>query len=390
MQSDEDARKYVRQQLPFKPDFIKIWYIVLGKDKETAARKSLPMVRAVIDEAHRNNLRVAVHATEQITAQLAVENGCDYLVHNVDDGIVTPSFIQLLKKNKVVLCPTMVVLSNYRSVFGQHYKFSAYDYSYANPFALGSLFDLRHLPDTGRINLYKRIMNARESKDTTDSILKINLKKMAAGNVVIATGTDAGNIGTLHATSYFDELKKMQESGMTLWQILQSSTINGAKAVGRENNFGSIQPGKNADLLLLSGNPITNLENWKKIDLIIKRGEILYPGNIIKSTPENIVQQQVNGYNGHNLEAFLAPYDENVKVYNFPDSLIMDGKAAMRKEYLWVEKDSSIHCQITNRIVQGNTIIDHEHITYGGSNAMNGTVIYKVEGNKIKKVFFLQ
>jgi hypothetical protein len=62
----------------------------------------------------------------------------------------------------------------------------------------------------------------------------------------------------------------------------------------------------------------------------------------------------------------------------------------MRKEYHWVDKDSSLHCQVMSRIVQGNTIIDHEHITYGGSNSLNGTVIYNVEGNKIKKVFFIQ
>jgi imidazolonepropionase-like amidohydrolase len=390
MQSEEDARKYVRQQLPFKPDFIKIWYIISGKNKEVAARKSLPLVKAVIDEAHKNKLRVAVHATERITAQLAVENGCDYLVHNIDDEIVTPGFVQLLKNRKVVLCPTMVVLSNYMAVLGQRYTFSAYDYSNANPKVLGSLFDLQHLADTAHINIIKKMVNARAASDPTDSILKTNLKKLVAGGVAIATGTDAGNIGTLHATSYFDELKKMQESGMTLWQLLQSSTINGAMAVGGENIFGSIRIGKNADLVLLKANPLENLENWKKIELIIKKGQILDPKGIIKSSPESLVQQQVNGYNGHNLEAFLMPYDDEVKVYKFPDSLVINGKEELRKEYLWIEKDPSLHCQILNRIVRDNIIIDDEHVIYGGTNALDGTVVYQVEGNKIKKVFFIQ
>jgi imidazolonepropionase-like amidohydrolase len=390
MQSEEDARKYVQQQLPYKPDFIKIWYIVSHKNTEAEARKTLPLVKAVIDEAHKNKLRVAVHATERITAQLAVENGCDFLVHNVDDEIVHTDFIQLLKKNKVVLCPTMVVLFNYTTVFAQQYHFSAYDYSYSNPKTLGSLFDLKHLPDTSLVNNYKKLSNNRDSANrATDSILKINLKRMVNSGVTIATGTDAGNIGTLHATSYFDELRKMQESGMSVWQLLQSSTINGAKAVGKENEFGSIQTGKRANLLLLNANPLDNLENWKKIEIIINKGELLDPRDIIISTPETLVQQQLNGYNGHSLEAFLTPYADDIKIYNFPDSLIMHGKDDMRKQYQDIEKDASLHCEIVNRIIQGNTVIDNEHVTFAGNRSLNVTIIYHIEGNKIKTVYFL-
>jgi imidazolonepropionase-like amidohydrolase len=81
----------------------------------------LPLVQAVIDEAHKNNLRVAVHATERITAQLAVEAGADLLVHGIDDEPVDASFVQLLKNKKVVLSPTLVVSSGYRKAFSQAY-----------------------------------------------------------------------------------------------------------------------------------------------------------------------------------------------------------------------------------------------------------------------------
>lgn len=389
MQTEEDARKFVQKELPYKPDFIKIWYIVFSKNKEEEARKRLPLVKSVIDEAHKNHLRVAVHATERITAQLAVENGCDYLVHSVDDEILQPAFIQLLKKNGVVLCPTMTVPSNYMDVFAQSTHFNGHTYAYANPTALGSLFDLQHLPDTALVNHYKRFaLNRSSLTRSTDSVMKINLKKLVDAGVTIATGTDAGNIGTLHASSYFDELKKMQESGMNLWQLLQSSTINGAKAIARENEFGSIETGKQANLVLLDANPLDNLENWKKINLVINKGELLDPGKIIITTPESLVQQQLNAYNGHDLEAFLAPYADDVKIYQFPDTLIMKGKDDMRKHYLLIEKHPSLHCEILHRIIQGNTIIDHEKVTHDG-NIVNGTVIYKLEGNKIKTVYFL-
>ena len=108
MLTEEGVRQSVRNQIPLHTDFIKIWYIVTDPDTEKGARKNLVLVKAAIDEAHKNNLRVAVHATERITAQLAVEAGADFLVHSIDDEVINDSFVQLLKKNKTVLCPTLV------------------------------------------------------------------------------------------------------------------------------------------------------------------------------------------------------------------------------------------------------------------------------------------
>lgn len=89
----------------------------------------------------------------------------------------------------------------------------------------------------------------------TDSIRKVNLKKLADGGVTIAAGTDAGNIGTQHASSFQNELKAMQESGLSIWQVLQSATINPAKILDKEMVSGNIAKGKVADMILLNANP---------------------------------------------------------------------------------------------------------------------------------------
>ncbi|MBL0334680.1 MAG: amidohydrolase family protein [Chitinophagaceae bacterium] len=73
IKNEQEARKAVQDQLPYHPDFIKIWYIVTDPNVEAGARKNIAMVKAVIDEAHANGKRVAVHAMEKITAQLAVK-----------------------------------------------------------------------------------------------------------------------------------------------------------------------------------------------------------------------------------------------------------------------------------------------------------------------------
>lgn len=389
MKTEEDARKYVQQQLPYKPDFIKIWYIVSGKAEENA-KKYLPLVQAVIDEAHKNNLRVAVHATERITAQLAVESGCDYLVHGIDDEIVKDDLLQLMKKKNVVLCPTLVVAHNYMEVFGQNYNLSYADYTLANPTTSGSLFDLRHLPDSAMLKAVKNAISRRmKSEEKADSVLRVNTKKMLDAGVTIATGTDAGNIGTLHVSSYFEELQTMQQSGFSNWQMLQSSTINGAKSVGKEKEFGSIQTGKLADMLLLNANPIDNIENLRKIDVVINKGKILKPDSLVAETPFALAQRQLNAYNGHNLEAFLEPYADDVEIYQFPAKLQMKGKEQMRKAYEFITKTPGLHCQLQNRIVQGNTVIDHERV-WGFGKPVEAIAIYETKGGKITKVYFVQ
>ena len=388
MKTEDDARKYVQQQLPYKPDFIKIWFIVMGKDLEAAARKLLPLVQAVIDESHKNNLRVAVHATERITAQLAVESGCDYLVHGIDDELIKDDFVQLLKQKNVVMCPTLVVANNYGEVYGQQYQISYTDFTTANPTTLGSLYDLQHLPDSNMANAVKNAVRSRSKmSQKADSILRANTKKLADAGVIIATGTDAGNVGTLHASSYFEELQAMKESGLSNWQILQASTIHGARAIGKEKEFGSIQPGKLADMLLLNANPLDSIMNVQKIAFVINKGKLLKPDTLVAETPYALVQRQLNAYNGHNLEAFLEPYADDVEIYQFPNTLQMKGKDAMRKAYQFITQTPTLHCEIRGRIINGNTVIDHERVRFG-KDVVEAVAIYKIENGKIKRVYF--
>jgi len=394
--SVENAKKAIAQQLVFHPDLLKIWYIV-GQDTsdiEASARNYLPIIKAIIEEAHRNDLKIAIHATKLITAQLSVENGCDYLVHSVDDEILPDDFVKLLKKKKTILCPTLVVHDGYVNTFGQNLNMTVHDLRTSDPFQLGSLLDLKHLADTVLVKKYMTRSNKPETQASSkkvDDIMRINLKKLSDGGVTIATGTDAGNIGTLHASSYMAEIKAMQESGMTNWQILQASTMNGAKVLDKENDFGTITEGKKANLILLDANPVENLDNLTKIHRVINKGKFIDPDTLIRETPEALVQRQLNAYNFRNIEAFLETYDDDVEVYKDKDHLLYKGKAEMRKIYAELfNNSSSLHCEILNRIIQGNVVIDKEQVQLGNDRFIEGVVMYQVEGEKIKKVYFEQ
>jgi len=112
--------------------------------------------------------------------------------------------------------------------------------------------------------------------------------------------------------------------------------------------------------------------------------------SIYSDTAAMLAQQQLDAYNKHDLEAFLLPYAEDVEIYMFPDKLQLKGKAEMRKAYEFITKTPKLNCKLLNRIVQGNTVIDHEEVYGFGDKPVYAIAIYKIEKGKIAKVYFIQ
>lgn len=387
--SDSEARALVQKQLPYKPDFIKIWYIV---GRGSSAENTLSIVSAAIDESHKHNLKACVHATEYNTAKLAVQAGCDILVHSINDKEIDKSLIQLLKEKNIAYIPTLLVHSKYTEAFSQQHRLTLHDFRYANPFMLGTLFDLQHLPTkTKDIGFdYKELRTRKKLPSSTDTIMQKNLKLLIDANINVASGTDAGNIGTLHASSYMAELQQMRLSGITNAQILKASTISAARGFGQEKRLGSIEKGKVADLLILNKNPLDSLEYLDDLFLLIHRGKMINPDTLIKISPATLVQQQLNAYNARNVDAFLEPYSDSVEIYNTSNQLIIKGKMQMREKYAGVfEKIKNLHCELASRIIKSNIVIDHERVIGLKPDLFEGIAIYTIHNNKIQKVQFL-
>jgi hypothetical protein len=322
-----------------------------------------------------------------------VESGCDFLVHSVDDEILKSDFVQLMKKNNTILCPTLTVHSGYDSTFGQTLEMSVHELQKADPYQLGTLLDVKHLSDTLLINNYKNGTNSKASltrSNKRNTTMMTNLKILSDAGVLIATGTDAGNIGTLHASSYLAELQAMHKSGMSNWNIITASTLNGAKVLDKDNEFGTISIGKKANLILLNANPIDNIDNIININTVFNNGVVIHPNQILPDTPADLAQRQLNAYNLRNIDAFLEPYAEDVEIYSYPDQLQYKGKEIMRVGYSKMfDNTPNLHCELVERIVQGNIVIDKERVLFG-DRILEAVAIYHIENNKIKKVFFIQ
>ncbi len=104
-----------------------------------------------------------------------------------------------------------------------------------------------------------------------------------------------------------------------------------------------------------------------------------------------LAQAQLDAYNSRDVDAFLKPYAEDVKVYTFPNTLMYEGKEEMRSIYgRMFARTPDLFCKLTSRMVLGNTVIDQEEVTLvKGDKPMKAIAIYKIKGEKIAEVYFI-
>lgn len=389
VRNEQDAISLIRDQARFKPDFIKVWYI---DTPDEPAASNFNLVKAIVKESHRLQLKVAVHATELETAKLAVRAGADFLVHSVSEPIDS-AFIELLKKNKVSLIPTLTVRQGYVNTLTQQPKITEVDHLIANPYVLNSMFDYRMLEDA-RVTL-KYVKDRMEKRKVRyaqeDSIQKQNLLRLYRAGVVIGAGTDAGNIGTHHGSSYHAELSAMNSAGLSPMEVLKCATINAAKILNLDDDLGTIEKGKVADLCILNADPTKNVVHPSDIQYVIKNGLPIAADSILPTSPSELVQRQLVAYNARDIDAFLSVYSDSVKIYSIDGELLMDGKPAMRERYSELFKKSpELHCELVDRMVFGNIVIDQEFVRGLREQSVEALAVYTIADGAISIVRFIK
>jgi hypothetical protein len=223
-------------------------------------------------------------------------------------------------------------------------------------------------------------------------VMQKNLMAMHDGGAVIAAGTDAGNIGTLHGPAIHREFELMAEAGLTPREILVTATRNAALVFAAEPEMGTVTKGKYADFLILDADPLVDVANLQRIDRVVKGGVALDPAEVLTPSPETVVQRQVEAYNARDIEAFLSFYADDVVIRRLPSGeVISNGKDAMRPRYAARFADNpELHCTITQRIVHGDWVVDHELVTgVQGRPRVRAVATYEVRDGLIRNVWFL-
>jgi imidazolonepropionase-like amidohydrolase len=101
-----------------------------------------------------------------------------------------------------------------------------------------------------------------------------NLRAVQRAGIPVVMGTDAGNPLTLHGPAVYAELEAMREAGLTPAEVLVAATRNGATAMGRGADFGTVAAGKLADLVVLAADPLADVRNWRRLRYVVRGGVV--------------------------------------------------------------------------------------------------------------------
>lgn len=250
--TEAEARKAVQELAAKKVDIVKIW---VDDRNGTVKKLPPPLYRAIIDEAHKHNLRAAAHIFYLEDAKDLLRAGIDGFTHGVRDRDVDDEFIQLLKaRRNVFITPNL-------------------------PDRGATAEDFAFMSETVPADRVKQIREGQEKRSAEEEkraraffdLQSRNLAKVNAAGARIALGTDSG---TTIGWDAHQELTDMAAAGMTPAQVIVAATKTAAEIL-KLDQLGTIAAGKSADFIVLDANPLDNIDNTRKIAKVYLRGKEL-------------------------------------------------------------------------------------------------------------------
>ena len=259
----DEARKDVDELAAHRADIVKIW---VDKGHGAMPEMTPEIYKAVIDEAHRKNLRVAAHEYALEDAKELVADGVDVLAHSVRDQEVDDAFIQAMKQHKVWYVPTFTVDESFFVYAGRpEFMETAFFRQAAGPQLIAKF---------GAPGYAEKVnqdpQTAQHRKDFV--VGQQNLKKLFDAGVNVGFGTDSGALpGRIPGFAEHRELELMVEAGLTSMQAIRAATGENAKLLHAADR-GTIAAGKRADLLVLDADPLADIRNTRKIFAVYHDG----------------------------------------------------------------------------------------------------------------------
>ena len=261
----DEARKFVDQQAPLKPDFVKFW--VDDFWGQFPKKLSPDIYAAIIDEAHKQGLRTAAHVYHLDDARTMVASGVDVLAHSIRDAGVDDALIAEMKQRNVAYIPTLS-LDDFGFAYGDSPKWLN------DPFFCTALepgvFGMITSPD------YKAKTRGNKVTAAEAEALPValkNLKKIYDAGILVALGTDSGAT-PLRVQGFAEhmELALMAQSGLTPLEAITVATKNAAQLLRVSDQYGTLEPGKKANFMVLEKDPSQDIHNTQTIRAVWKNG----------------------------------------------------------------------------------------------------------------------
>jgi imidazolonepropionase-like amidohydrolase len=192
----------------------------------------LKVLEALADTAHHLSLKLMVHTGSPRDTLDAVKAGADSIEHGILPGGDSTEFedglTEMMRKKGTFFVPTMAI---------------AWSYKEAYP------------------SFFSSLMNT--------------VKKLSDAGVNLAAGTDCGTPGVVIGKGLHKELELMAQAGISPLAAIMSATKYAAMNLGRDKELGTIEPGKLADLIAVSGDPLKDIRDTQNIKLVVQDGKVL-------------------------------------------------------------------------------------------------------------------
>ncbi len=267
-QSAEEAQAQVREMAAHHPDIVKIW---LDDFYGKYPKMDPAIYKAVIDESHRQGLRVAAHVFYLADAKALIADGVDVLAHSIRDLPVDDELIAAMKSRGVIYIPTLTVDES-SFVFAENSGvMQDLFFKLAVSPALLDLLQSRHYRD--KVANDPNLPRVKAAF----AMAQKNLKALEDAGVRIAFGTDSGaNPIRIPGWAEHHELELMVRAGLTPMQAIVAATQSSAAVVGAPD-LGTIEVGKRADFLVLAADPLHNISSTRQMLSIWHGGKEIKP-----------------------------------------------------------------------------------------------------------------
>jgi imidazolonepropionase-like amidohydrolase len=268
--SAEEARQQVRALKLAGVDCIKA-ILEAGWPGRPFPRLDTALLKAIGEEARAQSLPLLVHTDNSRDVADALDAGAAGIEHGSFGEEISDALFARMVKTGVTYDPTL------------------------------SVVNVLSLPPVGRLQLLNRsllqqvgpkdlIESAKRSVDketggpppVTKGLEtgKKNLLRAYRAGVMLVTGSDAGNLLVIHGPTVQQELARWVQAGIPAEAALRAATYNSARALRADNRIGAIEPGRDATLLLVDGDPLSDISATERISMVVFKGERVRRGSL--------------------------------------------------------------------------------------------------------------
>ena len=270
LRTKNDAREAVKKYKKDGYDFIKVYH-TLPED----------LYREILRVGDSIHIPVVGHIPFQVELKQTLALA-QYSLEHVDVSPMSPNIslvskLEMIGRSKKWMCPTLVVYRNMQK----------------HPNDPTIKTDYEQYVDKETRKFWKQRLHYYSLDNYR--LQKIMAKLIFKNGGRFLTGTDCLNTYVLAGFSIHEELQELVSAGLPEFEVLKAATVNAAEFLKRQNDIGTVEPGKIADLVLLNGNPLKDISNTRKIDGVMIKGKWL-DANQINNMLNDVKKSYSNQY----------------------------------------------------------------------------------------------